>query len=225
MGGEVAGFQRQGPAKRRAAGGDVSSYYATPYQRGSGQIVPGYTRRAGFYGFGRPGTGELKFLDTDIGDAAVTLIMTNHNLNVITQGDNEANRVGRKCTLRSVSGRITVHLPAATSAVNTAVGIRFRLVQDKQTNGADFAGTDLLDLDDFNSFSQLANRSRFRVIMDKTVMLNAGGAAPSGAAFVFSAARAQCEFHHSLNMPIEFDNTATTGAVATQRSNSLHLVT
>ncbi len=181
----------------------------------------GYYRRSGYYG----GSVEKKFLDTSISDASVTAALTATNLNIVVQGDGESERIGRKMTIKNIRINTYFTLLAATAAASTSETVRCMLVQDTQTNGAAFAAVDLLETDVYNSFRNLANQTRFKVLWSRQYAFKAGGAAASGAAFVFSEDVKNIKMSKKCNIVIEFDNSATTGAVTTQRSNSLHWVT
>ncbi len=189
----------------------------TPAQRG-------YVRTSGFYGRGS----ESKFFDTDV-DAilgTITATMELANLNIIVQGNTESNRIGRKVVLKRVDCKGIMTLPAATDAANTSEVVRLLLVCDKQTNGAAFAATDIWETDSYRSFNNLANSSRFRVLQSKTYTFNATAGSGRGTTDTLSYGEVVIPWKMgvNLNLPIEFDNSATTGAVTTQRSNSLWIV-
>ncbi len=189
----------------------------TPAQRG-------YVRTSGFYGRFTTG-GERKFHDVVIDDAVVATTMTINNLTIIAEGNGESERVGRKVTLTRISIMYSLQLPAAAAATSSSDTVRVFLVQDKQTNGAQFAATDLIDLDNMNSFNNLANSNRFRVLFKKEFSFSAGGAAPSGAALIFSEDRNYLRFSLKINIPIEYDNSATTGVITSVRSNNIYWCT
>lgn len=178
------------------------------------RVIPGYTRRSGYYG----GI-ERKFLDTAFSDGTLASAMTFYNPMVIPQGDTESQRIGRKVVIRSLHLRGTLTLLNATDVTNTSNQFRMRIVIDTQTNGAQFGATDLLETDAINSFSNLANRSRFRVLYDKTKEFNSFGASATGAAYSFGEVIKPISVNLKLNLPVEFDNSATTGAITTVRSN------
>lgn len=182
-------------------------------------IVPGFTRTGGYYG-----GMEKKFVDTALADGTMAATMTFYNLCVVAQGDTESQRVGRKIMIRSLDIRGNLTLLGATDVTNTSCQVRMRIVVDTQTNGAQFAATDLLETDAINSFANLANRKRFIVLKDKTFNLSAGGAAATGAAYAFSEVLRDIKVHKRLEVPIEYDNSATTGAITTVRSDSLWVV-
>ncbi len=168
--------------------------------------------------------GEMKFVDFTTGDSTISAALRNQNLNVIVQNVLENGRVGRKCTLKAVTIRGSFTLAGAVAASSASCRVRCRLVLDRQTNGSDFAALQLLDTDVIDSFANLSNKDRFAVLMDKVYTLNSSGAAPSGAAFVTMEKTVNIDIHRALDIPIEFDDSVSTGAVASQRSNSLHWV-
>ncbi len=216
------GYRRQFKPKRQKR-----EYYG----RGAMVIAPqqrGYVRTTGFYGRFAKGGGEQKFFDTDL-DAIFGTIGTTMelaNLNIIVQGNTESNRIGRKVILKRVDCKGILTLP--TTATNTATSevVRLLLVCDKQTNGAAFAGTDIWETDNYRSFNNLANSTRFRILQSKVITLNATAGSGRGTTDTLDYAEwvVPWKMGVNLNLPIEFDNSATTGAVTTQRSNSLWLV-
>lgn len=189
------------------------------------RFVVGRDQTSGYYGrFSRAG-GEMKFHDVSVDDAVIAATMTINNLTIIAQGNNESQRIGRKITIKKISWKYRIALNSKTDADQTADNVRFMLVQDIQTNGAQFTALNLLETDTWQSFRNLANSSRFRVLMTKDVSVNVTGAAPSGAAFAFGTANAITIGNKACSIPIEYDNSATTGAIATVRSNNLYWVT
>ncbi len=73
---------------------------------------------------------------------------------------------------------------------------------------------------DFQSFNNLANKGRFRVLMDRTYSLNYTSMASDGAAVVSQAATTMHDsFFKKCNIPIEFDSTA--GAITEIKSNNI----
>lgn len=167
---------------------------------------------------------EKKFLDTALSDATLASAMTFNNICVIPQGDTESQRTGRRVTVTAIMVRGSLTLLGATDVTNTSTQVRMRIICDTQTNGAQFAATDLLESDAINSFANLANRSRFVVICDKLWNLSAGGASATGAAYAFSERVVPIEVYKQCSIPIEYDNSVTTGAIGSVRSNSLWVV-
>jgi len=170
-------------------------------------------------------TDELKFLDTSITDASISGACTFTDLNVIVQDDLPNGRDGRKVVVSSIHVKGFVKLRAATAATDTSGTVRCMLIQDKQTNGATMTAAQLLTSDAYNSFRNLNNSKRFKILWKEEYDLKAGGAAPSGAALVFSEDIQHINANVKCNIPLTFDQTAATGAKNTQTENSIYWVT
>ncbi len=179
----------------------------------------GFTRVSGFFGRFGPG-GELKFHDLDIDDATIASngTIASASVNIIAQGVTEVQRIGRKCTLRSINWRFNIRLPEGTASTTTSDTVRVILYMDKQTNGAAAGVTDILESDNYQSFNNLANKSRFRTLMDRTYDLNTD---LSGDGTTVDSPRynENDSFFKKVNIPIEYDS--TTGAITEQRSNNV----
>ena len=180
-------------------------------------VVPGFTRRTGFFG---GAIGELKFHDLDIDDATIASngTIAQASCNIIAQGVTEVQRIGRKCTIRSINWRFNIRLPEGTAVTTTADSVRIIVYLDKQTNGAAATVTAILESDDFQSFNNLANKSRFRTLMDRQYDINTE---LSGDGTTVDSPRFNMNdtFFKKVNIPIEFDS--TTGAITEQRSNNI----
>lgn len=212
--------KRRAPRSRRAAG----------VIRGRER---GRMRIAGFYGRYSGATPETKFFDQDINDAAVIAngtIFTNasaeSSLLRIAQGNTESTRIGRKITIKSILWRWELTLIATANESNTNDVVRIILYLDKQTNGAAAGITDILETDDFQSFNNLANKSRFRTLMDKTIVMNSSAGSGRGTtdSLSFGAHQRVGTFFKTCNIPIEYDNAATDGSLATIRSNNINML-
>ena len=104
------------------------------------------------------------------------------------------------------------------NSVTSGTGVdqhhRFLLVLDSQTNGAAPAITDVLTSVSTLAYPNLNNRSRFRILLDKTVVLNAS-AEPFSHTF---------EKHFlPLNIAVTY-NAGNTGTVADIATNSLYFI-
>ncbi len=174
--------------------------------------------------------GELKFHDVDLDDAAIatagTVVPT---VNIIPQGVTEKTRVGRKCTIKSIGWRYRMSLPEVNDAGSPSNGdvVRVIMFLDRQANKATAAVTDLLESANFQSFNQLANKNRFRVLHDKMYDINYKTLASHGfAADTFDSAQVQLsgEFFARVTIPIEFDDSASTGVISTITSNNIGVV-
>ncbi len=230
-------FYQMPPKRRRNGyvnGYKMSAANLASYQRSTktrktrngykGAIVPGYTQRIGYYGrFSGPNQ-ELKFHDLDVNDAVVatngTIVV--NSCNVIPQGVTESTRIGRKAVIKNILWRWNLQLDQDT-ANGAACTIRLILYHDRQTNGlaAPISGVGgILETNNFQSFNDLANRGRFNVLMDRMYTLHKT-AGVSFAANIFSEMHINDSFYKAVNIPIEWDNTAADGSLATIRSNNI----
>lgn len=187
-------------------------------------VVPGFTRNTGFFGRFGP-EGELKFKDQDFnsGTIAVGGTVSEQSIVDVAQGTAEDERIGRKCTIRSINWRFEIRLlnQANTGAPGVDV-IRVIMYLDKQCNGATATVTEILESNDYQSFNNLANKSRFRTLMDRTYALNLTAASGADATAEWTGTNLQDTFFKKVNIPIEFDS--TTGAITEIRSNNIGIL-
>lgn len=198
------------------------------YRRGAIQkkiFLPGRDRTSGFYGRYVGSHAEKKFFDTDVNDAVVTAAMDIHQLCIIPEGNGESDRIGRKINVKSIHIKGILRMAAATGATSTSDQVICMLIQDTQTNGTEFSAVNLLDTDEFKSFRNLANSQRFVTLFKKVYNIGVSGAAASGAAFVFGEAMRGINVNKYCDIPIEYDNSATSGVITSVRSNNLYWVT
>ncbi len=171
-------------------------------------------------------SGELKFHDVDLDDAVVGAgVNVTATVNIIPQGVTEVQRVGRKCTLKSLWWRYQVTLPTQ-DAIGVPISgdtLRIILYLDKQANGATALNTDVLESTDVHSFRNLANSGRFVFLCDKLHTLNYRAMASDGAGVVSQGKVVQdFVFYKNMNIPIEFNG--ATGAIAEIRSNNIGVI-
>jgi len=194
-------------------------------------VVRGFTRMGGVYGRfrGRRSTDtEMKLYDKTLSNTLINatgIVPFGGTLNDIAQGDTESQRIGRKVVVKSIHLHLRLALAPTTSNTATADNIRIMVVLDKQANGTAFINTDVLTVNagsapDFYSFNNIANKSRFRVLSDKKYQLSAD------AAFTSTSVLNSCmaDQHIKCNIPIEYDHSATTGAISTIRSNNIAIL-
>ncbi len=186
---------------------------------------PGYDRTGGYYGRFAGPSGELKFFDTDLDDAVVVVGMAIYNLTIVPEGNGESDRIGRKMTIKRIHIRGNVSIAANATMANSSDTVIGMLVQDTQTNGAQYTAADLLDTDSFKSFRNLANSKRFKILHKVIFDLKVGGAAPSGAALLHGEDVISINVNKNVSIPIEYDNSANTGVITSVRTNNLYWVT
>ncbi len=197
--------------------------YRVPQTKRRRTFSPGHDRVGGFYGRYSGRDAELKFFNTTPNDAVVaTGFDVISSVNLIAQGITENTRIGRKCTIKHIAWRYTVSLPEidaqATAGPNDT--IRVVLFVDKQCNGATATGPDIFEIDQYQSFTNLANQNRFRILHDRTVTLSYTSLASDGAGVVSSSGvRKDYIFNKSCSIPLEFSD--VTGAITEVRSNNI----
>ena len=184
-------------------------------------------RTAGYIGL------ENKFLDselvpTDIPVTWTTLNPTASNsISVPAQGDGESNRDGRVYHINSIHVHGTLVSEQLESQVTPQFDqfVKIALYLDTQTNGAEAAGGDIMDnsvTSDRNSFRNLQNSKRFRVLRMLTVPIkllhmNEGGANLFAVAGCFTP----FEMNYKFKKPIKVRCTGTTEDVASCSDNNI----
>ncbi len=173
--------------------------------------------------------GELKFHDIDVneatGDWSGGIIMNGGTLNIIAQGSTESQRIGRKCTIKSIMMRANLNLQAlAAATAQPTFTVRYIIYLDKQCNGLTAAVTDILESADYLSFRNLSNVSRFNIIKDKTFEIKPNAAAGDGTTNDFGASAINFTCFKKCNIPLEYDNSATTGVLTSIRSNNIGML-
>ncbi len=166
--------------------------------------------------------GELKFHDVDLDDAVVATGGTvTPTIAIIPQGVTEIQRVGRKCTINAIGWRFSVSLPEVDGVATppNPDTVRVLLFQDKQANKATAAVTDILESADYQSFNNLANKGRFRTLMDRTYAINYTTGLGIGADGDYTSVRVEDSFFGKCNIDIEY--TAATGDIDEITSNNI----
>ncbi len=194
-----------------------------PYKRRKRAFVPGRDRVGGYYGRFAGTRGELKFHDVDLDDAVVATVGTiTPSINLIAQGTTESERIGRKCTLKSVEWRYQMLLQEQDAVTTPASGDTLRTIifVDKQANGATAVVLDLLESASWQSFYNLSNQNRFVILFDKLHTNNYAGLASDNVTVVSQALNVKnYSWKKRCNIPLEFSN--TTGALTEIRSNNI----
>ncbi len=182
----------------------------------------GFDRKVGYYGRFASGK-ELKFHDVDTNDAVVaTGGFVDAALITIAEGTTETSRIGRKITIKSINWRFNMELPAATSSSGSYDSIRVLLVLDKQCNGAAANILQVWETADYQSFNNLANKDRFRTLMDRTYDVYGSGLGGDGTTIDTGIGGESDSFFKKCNIPINYDS--NTGAITEIRSNNLVLI-
>lgn len=205
-------------APRRRTGG-------TFYSRRFRSSYRGYARLSGLYGRFQPSGRERKWLDTAItqNNIANTGVIE-PSLNIIPQDNTPTGRIGRVVNLTAVNIRGDFQLSPTDAETATTGRVRMLVYLDKQCNGAAATPAEILASTNINSFLNLTNSRRFLVMADRYFDLNAMAGANDGTDEQFGTVSETVQFYKNCNLPIEYDQTATTGAVATIRSNNVGIL-
>ncbi len=169
----------------------------------------------------------MKFHDVTVDDVIVAATMNvQAALLTIAEGNGESERIGRKLTIKKIGWRYECRIPTTATAANTSDIIRVMMVLDKQANGALGANTDVLENDDYQSFNNLSNSQRFRILMDKSYAMHCPAGSGRGTADTLSYGEhiITAQWHKECNIPIEYDNSASTGVITSIRSNNIFII-
>lgn len=207
----VRGIRRLGPAPRRFRG----------------RLARGYTRRTGYYNRFPQGDGELKFHDVDIDDAVIASggTIALDSAVKIAQGTSESERIGRKMTVRRIGWKFDIDLPTTATAASTSDYVRIILYWDKQTNGATATVATILQGSDYQSFRNLSDITRYKILMDRSysIQSTAGSGRGSTDTLSYGEAKIVDSFYKRCSIPIEYNNTM--GAITEIRTNNIGVLT
>ncbi len=184
----------------------------------------GFDRAVGYYGRYNKGGPERKFHDVDLLATPVgsTISPTIFQLALVAAGTGEQQRIGRKSVFRMLMLRFMMNFDNPSADVGSQ-GVRVMLVVDKQTNGVAAGISDIIDItgsQDFFAFNNLANKNRFRILMDRLYAFNR--TAYTGVSSLGFRTRIHDFFATKMEIPIEFSG--VTGAITEIRSNNLFMI-
>lgn len=169
---------------------------------------------------------EKKFVDLALTPApAVTGTQT--LLSLIAQDVSESSRVGRKAIITDILIKGHVQVAAGTSSSTGNNRVRFDIVQDTQSNGVAFTIADYVNTAgtvDINSFRDLSSAARFKTLKSFTMTVNASAGGGDGTTNFLSQSWRKFQMNVKCCIPIEYDASASTGAIGTQQVNSIWLV-
>ncbi len=206
---------------------DVRKRRRQPY--GINRKSRGYQRSVGYYGRYFPSTtrrlSEKKFHDVDADTIGSSIGATLEvlNLTVIPQGTKQNERIGRVVYIEKIQFSGTVEHLSSVLFSTSGSAVRLMLVMDKQTNGIQFTGADLFQINTYYGVNKLANKDRFKVLWQTKIALTArSGGGHAGGQYVgedFSVV----EFFKKFKTPIKIEySTGTTGAITEVRSNNVY---
>lgn len=212
------------PKRRR---GSVAYPRQVPRMRLPGGLR-GVARIGGYYGRFAGPSAELKFFDTvKVFTAASTGgVVMDDSINHIPQGNKENERIGRKCTLKSIAFKGAYKNAVTTVATETDNRIRIVVFWDRQANGNAATAAEIFGAaPTINTFQNLANSSRFQVMFDSVHnIINPAVVQTAAGNFTTYQNEYSWRWYKRCTIPIEFDATATDGSIATIRSNNVGIL-
>ncbi len=170
---------------------------------------------------GRRATEELKFLDVSLNDAIIGAAgATTASINLIVQGITEQTRIGRKVTVKKIGWRFRMSVPGLTAQTAPPNGdiVRVIMYLDKQCNGATAVVGNILESTDFQSFRNLTETGRFRILMDRTYDINYFAGSGITSSQDYCSVTVNDTFFYNCSVPLEFN--AAAGAITEIRSNN-----
>lgn len=170
---------------------------------------PGYDRTEGNLGI------ETKYLDTTVASTTLSNVGTilSNSLNVIPQGDGQSDREGRRVIIVKISLRGII----STDATEDTDSYRFIIYMDTQTNAAAATVAMILESTVVLSFNNMSNSRRFRILYDSHGVLSP----TAGIVGAFASTTKWIKFNKKCNIIIDYNATATTGAIGTITSNNI----
>lgn len=184
-------------------------------------------------GSGTSSAPELKVIDVDLGAIRCHTTGVLTLLNPLSLGTDFTNRLGRKIILKSIAlrgywGPYAAFGGGSTANAALAQQLRMMLIYDSDTNGAmptiaDVIGSQMAI--GTNSFNNLNNRTRFRVLWDNWDVfsaVNSSGAAPS--TFSGDPMIAKYNVYLDVQIPVIF-NANNNGTITDINQGGIYLLT
>ncbi len=208
--------------------------HMSAYRRSQNIIVPRYARyrkkrRYFRKGYDRGPVGrylpEVKFADTEHANATVVAAgaVLQNNLLGLTQGTGDGERVGNIIHLKSIQFNFQMTLPPTTIEVEGGDAIRIVVYMDTQCNGAAVTLADVYDAPTvaINSFRNLSETRRIKILMDKRISMNAT-AVDAGSATTFQMTKVSKFFKKFNDLRVDYG--ATTSAITSVRDVNIGVI-
>lgn len=184
------------------------------------RISRGPYRSYGFYGPALRGPQERKVIDFPNTTTAVNTTGSVTLINPVSTGSDFTNRIGRRINMTSIAlrGLLSNDTVGPTEPQNC----RIMLIQDLQTNGVIATIAEIFQAAQANSFMNLNNREKFKVIMDKQICLGRFNAT-AGATLSPTPGCEIINEYRKVNIPVFFEGpNADIGSIS---SGAIYLVT
>lgn len=168
---------------------------------------------------------EYKFFDTEIntGGDEDSITVISDSLVLMQTGDGSQNRDGNKCLLTSLYIDGVVTRSTALGPIDAVLD--YYVILDRQSNGQAASVISIFNDDTYDSFLNLDNKKRFKVLKKKHILLPVQGLAynAAGAVTLHPATRRSVKIAlPKLNIPLMYD--ATSGAITDLSSNNILLL-
>ncbi len=165
---------------------------------------------------------EQKFVVTQLDDAVVSAAgAVTAQMFVIPEGDGNNDRQGRRVQLKHIEMIFQLDLPTTSNPGNTSDILRIIILQDKQANGALPAVNDIIAGTNIVNFKNLEEDDRFRFLLDRKLSINCLSGSFDGTNDQFGKATKNFQWKKRINIPILYDDSVTTGAIASITSNNV----
>lgn len=135
------------------------------------------------------------------------------NMVEISQGVGESQRIGKECVIRKIHLRGQWSLPNGTTSNERC---RLMFILDTQCNGATATVGNVLETADIDSFLNLENTKRFKILYDRTVTLNAQANVSATNTYPITK---NVKWNKMCNIKINWSS--TTGAIAELCCNNI----
>lgn len=187
--------------------------------------------------------GEMKYFDTEKGLTSVASQAnwtgteqdptTFNTLFVPVKGSGINERIGRKVNVMKIriKGTVVVAPQADQTSGDGRSVIRLALVEDTQTNGTQMQGEDVMDGNTsttataVNAFQSLDNLGRFRVLKDKTIVMQNPNFGYDGTNLEQQGLARTFKMNIILKKPITVSfNEVNGGTIADIVDNSWHMI-
>jgi len=186
-------------------------------------FVPGVSRTSANFVRAMPNSGETKYNDSNGGltfnsaTAGGFILLTGQtsalngtSLCMIPQGTTQNDRIGNKIRLKNI--RVHGFISLGATAV-TGNRVRIMLVRDSQANGSMPAVADVMQQTNIDSFINMDNTTRFKIIKDRFIDLNPGNGDSGATSIVLIK---NFKMNHKAFQRIDYSS--TTGAISELKS-------
>lgn len=233
--GSTPGVKRSGPGLFVPAPGVRKAYGGTARRGASPKRRKQFTTRTV-----GPLAVDVKFFDTQIEDQVINRSQADWSATTLDpspalclftpeNGNGFNERIGRKAWLKKLFLRCELHIQDGGTAIPVGRSVRILLVQDMQTNGTQMTGNLALETPAASTAGlvhcapqNLANLGRFRILKDKTFVLQNMNGSSAGAK---AGLKKSFKFSYKPLSPIEVNfNQGSGGTIADIVDNSFHIL-